>query len=37
MYISLDVCKQMTDIKLLLLHRITWNNLTLCQKKKKKN
>ena len=28
MYIYLDVCKQMTDIKLLLLHRNTWNHLT---------
>ena len=34
MYIHLHVCKQMTDGKLLLLHRNTWNHLTvvyLCQ------
>ena len=31
MYIYLNVCKQMTDIKLLLLHRNTWNNLTVCK------
>ena len=29
MYIYLNVCKQMTDIKLLLLHSNTWNHLTV--------
>ena len=29
MYIHLDVWKQMTDAKLLLLHSNTWNHLTL--------
>ena len=29
MYIHLNVCKQMTDITLLLLHSNTWNHLTL--------
>ena len=27
MYIHLNVCKQMTDIKLFLLHRNIWNYL----------
>ena len=31
MYIYLDECKQMTDIELLLLHRNTWNHLTVCK------
>ena len=31
MYISLNVCKQMTDVKLLLLHSNTWNQLTVCK------
>ena len=29
MYIHLNVCKQMTNVKLLLSHRFTWNHLTL--------
>ena len=33
MYIYLNVCKQMTNVKLLLLHSNTWNHLTV----KKKN
>ena len=32
MYIHLNVCKQMTGVKLLLLHRNTWNYLTVCKK-----
>ena len=28
MYIYLNVCKQMTAVKLLLLHSKTWNHLT---------
>ena len=31
MYIYLNVCKQMTDIQLLLLHSNTWNHLTVCK------
>ena len=31
MYIYLNVCKQMTDVKLLVIHRNTWNNLTVCK------
>ena len=31
MYIYFNVCKQMTDIKLLLLHRNTWNLFTSCK------
>ena len=31
MYIYLDVCKQMTDVKLWLLHSNTWNYLALCK------
>ena len=31
MYIHLNVCKQMIDVKLLLLHRNIWNHLTLCK------
>ena len=27
MYIYLNMCKQMTDVKLLLLHRNTWNHV----------
>ena len=30
--IYLNVCKQITDVKLLLLHRNTWNKLTMCKK-----
>ena len=29
MYIHLNVCKQMTDDKLLVLHRNSWNHLTV--------
>ena len=29
MYIYLNVHKQMTDVKLLLLHSNTWNHLTV--------
>ena len=29
MYIHLNVCKQMTDVRLLHLHDNTWNNLTM--------
>ena len=32
MYIHLNVCKQMIDVKLLLLHSNTWNHLTVCKK-----
>ena len=32
MYIYLNVCKQMADVKLLLLHSNTWNHLTVCKK-----
>ena len=35
MHIHLNVSKQMTDVKLLLLYRNTWNHLTECKKKKK--
>ena len=31
MYINLNVNKQMTDVKLLLLHNNTWNHLTVCK------
>ena len=31
MYIYLNVYKQMTDVKLLLLHSINWNHLTVCK------
>ena len=31
MNIYLNVYKQMTDVKLLLLHRDTWNNVTVCK------
>ena len=30
-YIYLTVCKQMTDVKLLVLHKNTWNHLTVCK------
>ena len=30
MYVYLNVCKQMTDVKLLELHSNTWNHLTWC-------
>ena len=33
MYIYLNVCKQMTDVKLLQLHGNMGNNLTVCKKK----
>ena len=33
MYIHLNICKQMTDVKLLLLDSNTWNHLTVCKKK----
>ena len=33
MYIHLNVYKQMTDVKLLLLHSNTWNHLTVYKKK----
>ena len=32
MYIYLNVSKQMTDVKLSLLHSNTWNHLTMCKK-----
>ena len=32
MYIHLNVCKQMTDGKLLLLYSNTWNHLTVYKK-----
>ena len=32
MYISFDVCKQMIDVKLLVLHSNTWNHLTVRKK-----
>ena len=32
MYIHLDVCKQMTDIKLLLLHTNAWKPFNCLQK-----
>ena len=31
MYIYSNVCKQITDIKLLLLHNNTWNHLNVCK------
>ena len=31
MYIDLNVCKQMTEGKLLLLHSNTWNHLAVCK------
>ena len=31
MYIHLNVCKQMTDVELLLLHSNIWNHLTVCK------
>ena len=31
MYIYLNVCKQMTDVKLLLLLDTTQNHLTVCK------
>ena len=33
MYNYLNVCKQMIDIELFLLHSNTWNHLTVCKKK----
>ena len=32
MYIYSNVCKQMTDVKLLLLQSNPWNHLTECKK-----
>ena len=32
MYIHWNLSKQMTDVKLLLLHSNTWNHLTVCKK-----
>ena len=32
MHNYLNECKQMTDVKLLLLHRNTWNHLTVSKK-----
>ena len=29
MYIYLNVCKQMTDVKLLVLYNNTWNHLNV--------
>ena len=31
MYDHLNVCKQMTDVKLLLLHSNTWNHSSVCK------
>ena len=31
MYIHLNVYKQTTDVKLLLLHNTIWNHLTMCK------
>ena len=31
MYIHLNACKQITDVKFLLLHRNTWNHFTVCK------
>ena len=31
MYIYLNVCKQMTDVKLLLVCSSTWDHLTVCK------
>ena len=31
MHDHLTVCKQMTDVKLLVLHSNTWNFLTVCK------
>ena len=31
--IEQNVCKQMTDVKLWLLHNITWNHLIVCKNK----
>ena len=31
MHINLNVCKQITDVKLLLLHSDTWNLLAMCK------
>ena len=33
MYIYLNVFKQTTDARLLLLHSDTWNHLTMCKEK----
>ena len=31
MYVYLNVCKQMIDVKLLVLHSNTWNHLIACK------
>ena len=31
LYIYFNVLKRMTDVKLLLVHRNTWNHLTVCK------
>ena len=31
MYIYLNGCKQMTDVKLQLFYRNTWNYVTVCK------
>ena len=33
MYIYLNMCNQMTDVKLLQLHSNTWSHLTVCKQK----
>ena len=30
MYIYLNVCEQVSDLKLFLLHSTSWNHLTMC-------
>ena len=35
MHIYLNVCKQMTDVKLLLLHSNSGNHLTVCKQMRK--
>ena len=32
MYIYLNVCKKMINVKLLLLYSKTWNHVTLCKR-----
>ena len=32
MYIYLNMCKQMSDVKLLTLHNNTWNHFTVWKK-----
>ena len=31
MYIHLNMCKQITDVKLLVLYSSAWNYLTVCK------